>query len=69
MNRYNVHFSSKLNAGWADVEVSAGTSAGAIAQVHALYPDAWPYPPANYRDPPLNRQQMKAAAGRTLKKG
>jgi hypothetical protein len=40
MNYYKVNFYSKLNAGWADVEVSVGTSAGAIAQIRALYPDA-----------------------------
>jgi hypothetical protein len=40
MNHYRVNFSSKLNNGWADVEVSAGTTAGAIAQIRALYPDA-----------------------------
>jgi hypothetical protein len=40
MNHYCVNFSSKLNNGWADVEVSAGTAAGAIAQIRALYPDA-----------------------------
>jgi|SRR5271165_920427 len=40
MNHYNVNFSSKLNAGWFDVEAPSNTSAGAIAQVRALYPDA-----------------------------
>jgi hypothetical protein len=40
MNHYRVNFSSKLNNGWADFEVSAGTTAGAIAQVKAFYPDA-----------------------------
>jgi hypothetical protein len=40
MNHYKVNFSSKLNKGWAAIEVSAGSSAGAIAQIRALYPDA-----------------------------
>jgi hypothetical protein len=40
MNHYRVNFSSKLNNGWADVEVSSGTSGVAIAQIRALYPDA-----------------------------
>jgi hypothetical protein len=68
MNHYRVNFSSKLNNGWADFEVSAGTTAGAIAQVKALYPDATAISAPIISILRSKRQQTKAVAGRKLKK-